>query len=110
MYQIFSDQVRSAQITSAMQQLDKQIRYRIIDPAQLPTEPVNASTNQVILVAMIMGLGVGAGFIYLLEFIDQSFKSVDEVENYLGLIVLGTVPRIDFEDRAQAVKKGKFSF
>ncbi|MFQ5632263.1 MAG: GumC family protein [bacterium] len=110
MYQIFADQVRSAQITSAMQKFDKQIRYRIIDPAQLPTEPVNASTNQVILVALIMGIGIGAGFIYLLEFIDQSFKSVDEVENYLGLIVLGTVPRIDFDDRAQAAKKKTFSF
>lgn len=110
MYQIFADQVRSAQISSAMQQLDKRIRYRIIDPAQLPTEPVNASTNQVIIVALLMGLGIGAGFIYLLEFIDQSFKSVDEVENYLGLIVLGTVPRIEFEERAQDTKKRKFAF
>jgi uncharacterized protein involved in exopolysaccharide biosynthesis len=107
-YQIFADQVRSAQITSAMQKLDKEIRYKIIDPAQLPTEPVNASTTQVILVALIMGLGVGAGFIYLLEFIDQSFKSVDEVENYLGLIVLGTVPRIDF-DMQQSANKKKFT-
>lgn len=110
MYQIFAEQMRSAQITSAMQKLDKQIRYKIIDPAQLPTEPVNASTNQVILVALIMGLGVGAGFIYLLEFIDQSFKSVDEIENYLGLIVLGTVPRIDFEVQQQGASKKEFSF
>lgn len=110
MYQIFADQVRSAQITSAMQEVDKQIRYRVLDPAQLPTEPVNASTNQVILVALIMGLGVGAGFVYLLEFIDQSFKSVDEVENYLGLVVLGTVPKVEFIDRAQTTKKNKLSF
>lgn len=109
LYQTFSEQVRSAQITGAMQELDKQIRYRIIDPAQLPTEPVTASTNQVILVALLMGLGIGAGFIYLLEFIDQSFKSVDDVEDYLGLIVLGTVPKIDFNERAAMAKKQKFS-
>ncbi|MCA9743963.1 MAG: hypothetical protein H6695_11765 [Deferribacteres bacterium] len=110
MYQIFADQVRSAQITGAMQEVNRQIRYRVIDPAQLPTKPVNASTNQVILVSLIMGLGVGAGFIYLLEFIDQSFKSVDEVENYLGLVVLGTVPKVEFVDKAQTAKKNNFSF
>ena len=110
MYNTFADQVRSAQITSAMQEVDRQIRYRVLDPAQLPTEPVNASTNQVILVALIMGLGVGAGFVYLLEFIDQSFKSVDEVENYLGLVVLGTVPKVEFINRAQTTKKNSFSF
>ncbi len=110
MYQTFLDQVRSAQIRTAMQALDKDLRFRIIDPAQLPTEPINASTNQVIIISLLLGLGLGGGFIYTLEFIDQSFKSVEEVENYLGLVVLGTVPKIDFEERMGKSKKRKLPF
>jgi len=105
LYQAFLEQVRSSKIRGAMKDLDKEIRYRVINPAQLPTDPITASTNQVILVALVMGLGFGGGFIYLLEFFDQSFKSVESVEDYLGLIVLGTVPRINFEERGNAKKR-----
>ena len=108
-YQTFLEQVRSSQIRAAMSSLDKEIRYKIIDPAQLPTEPINAGTNQVILVALVLGIGLGSGFIYLLEFIDQSFKSAEDIEDYLGLIVLGTIPKINFEERTLGRRKKKFS-
>ena len=50
--------------------------------------------NKIMLIAVFGGLGFGIGAVYLLEFFDHSFKSVEDVETYLGVTVLGTVPRI----------------
>lgn len=105
LYQIFLQQATSAEINHALQEVNNEIQFKILEPAQVPIEPINANANQVIILSLALGLGFGGGFIYLLEFIDQSFKSVDDVENYLGLIVLGTVPKINFEERMTGKKK-----
>ena len=113
-YQIFLEQVQSMKIREAMQQTEAQILYRILDPAQIPVVPVNTEAKKLILMALLVGLGIGGGLVYLLEMLDNSFKSVDEVEKYLGLIVIGTVPKINFgnqdgKDRKWAIPVVAFS-
>ena len=104
-YQTFVDQVQSMKIREAMQRSEAQILYRLLDPAQIPVTPINTDLQKVVLFSLIMGFGVGGGMVYLLEFMDNSFKSVDEVENYLGLMVIGTVPRIEFGEQQRSKKK-----
>jgi capsular exopolysaccharide synthesis family protein len=53
---------------------------------------------QVLAIAIFAALAVSAATILVLTYLDTSFKSVDEVEDLLGIPVLSAVPRFD-EDR-----------
>lgn len=90
----FQGQARGLSIKKELRERDAQTRYRILDPAHLPVTPMTDDQNKIMLIAVFGGLGFGIGTVYLLEFFDHSFKSVDDVEAYLGVTVLGTIPRI----------------
>ena len=40
------------------------------------------------------GLGLGGGLIFLLEYLNTSFRSSDDIESYLGFSVLASLPLI----------------
>lgn len=68
----------------------------VIDLAQVSLVPVKPNVKLNILVAAMLGLMVALGIAFLLEFLDQTIKTTDDVSRYLDLPVLGSVPR--FED------------
>lgn len=90
----FQGQARGLSLKKELRQKDAQARYRILDPANRPVKPMTDDQNKIMLIAVFGGLGFGIGAVYLLEFFDHSFKSVEDVEAYLGVTVLGTIPRI----------------
>ncbi|NUO79146.1 hypothetical protein HUU05_03645 [candidate division KSB1 bacterium] len=90
----FEDQTRGTILKEEFRRADAEVRFRVIDPANRPVTPITDDQNKIILIAIFGGLGCGIGAVYLLEFFDHSFKSVDEIENFLGLNVLGTIPKI----------------
>jgi uncharacterized protein involved in exopolysaccharide biosynthesis len=96
---VFQEQARGSQIREAMQRSEAEVRYKILDPANRPITPTNADQFKILFMAVFGGLGCGVGVVYLLEFFDHSFKSVEEVEKVLGLTVLGTIPKLDFSEK-----------
>jgi capsular polysaccharide biosynthesis protein len=42
----------------------------------------------------LMGIGLGIGLVFGLEQIDQRFKTVDEIQDYLQIPALGVIPTI----------------
>lgn len=97
----FKEQAEGTRLKDDLTRSDVNIRYRIIDPASKPVAPIKDDPNRIIMLAALGGIGCGVGFVYALEFFDHSFKSVDEVESFLGLTVLGTVPKIAAIDNLQ---------
>ncbi|MCF7838616.1 MAG: polysaccharide biosynthesis tyrosine autokinase [Candidatus Marinimicrobia bacterium] len=65
----------------------------IIDPAEMPQRPVSPNFFLNIFLSLVLGLGAGIGLAYFIEYLDTSMKTVDEVERYLALPVLGIVPQ-----------------
>jgi capsular polysaccharide biosynthesis protein len=47
----------------------------------------------------VLGFALGLGAALLAEFMDTSFKKVEEIQSHLGLPVLGVAPRIEFLKR-----------
>lgn len=68
--------------------------FNIVEPARISFEPVKAVKIKIITMGIILGLGLGLGLIYGLEQIDQRFKSVDEIQEYLKIPALGMIPTI----------------
>ncbi|HHV61075.1 MAG TPA: hypothetical protein GXX51_00290 [Firmicutes bacterium] len=66
-----------------------------IDPAIIPDRPIKPRKLLNVAIAALLALFVGCGFAFVMEYIDNSFKTPEEIEKYLGLPVLGTIPHMD---------------
>ncbi|MDM0847800.1 Wzz/FepE/Etk N-terminal domain-containing protein [Clostridium perfringens] len=65
---------------------------QVIQKAQLPEHPVSPNKKLNILIAFVLGLMVGVGVVLLLEYLDNTFKSREELEKTLELPIIGTIP------------------
>ena len=63
-----------------------------IDKANVPTIPVRPDLFLNTIIGMLVGGILGLGLALLLEYIDPTFKSAEEVERWLDIPVLGSVP------------------
>lgn len=68
---------------------------QIIQKAQLPEHPVSPNKKLNILIAFFLGLMVGVGVVLLIEYLDNTFKSREDLENTLELPIIGTIPDYD---------------
>ena len=64
----------------------------IVDKAQIPKMPVKPQPSLNIAAAFLGGLMAAVGLIFLLDYLDDTIKTSADVEKYLGLPVLGTIP------------------
>ncbi len=69
------------------------IPVEIIDQAEAPTRPVSPNLIMDILMSILIGLVSGIGLAYFIEYLDTSIKTVEDVEQWIGLPVLGLIPQ-----------------
>jgi non-specific protein-tyrosine kinase len=67
----------------------------VVEPAQANPDPVRPRVRLNMLLAGAVGLSLALGLIFLLESLDNTLKSADDLSRSLGLTVLGTVGRIE---------------
>ena len=63
--------------------------------------PINADHTKLMIVAIGIGVIVGIGFAFLLDSLDHSIRSSEDIENLIGIPVIGRVSKI------KRVKRGK---
>lgn len=68
-------------------------KIRVIQPAAVPERPIKPQKLRILLLGLMAGLGGGVLLALLLNAIDASLNTVDDVEAGLGLAVLAAVPR-----------------
>lgn len=66
----------------------------ILEPARLPLYAIGPNTNQNLLIAAALGLLLGLGGAFLLEYLDDSIKSAEDVSQLLQLSLIGSIARI----------------
>lgn len=71
---------------------------KIIQKAKMPEKPVSPNKKLNILIAFVLGLMVSVGLSLLLEFMDNTYKSKEELEKVVDLPVLGVIPELDVEN------------
>ncbi|AKX52918.1 GumC family protein [Thiopseudomonas alkaliphila] len=86
--------------TTATSDLDT-ANARVVDKAVVPKVPVKPKKALIVLLATFLAGLVGVGLSLLLEMLNNTFKSVDDVEQKLNLPVLGLLPLIKKHDRKQ---------
>jgi capsular polysaccharide biosynthesis protein len=95
-----NDPVKAAQIADVLAEEFSQVvvgLYRIenidiIDRAQVPINPVGpAKMRNTVLAAFAAGM-FAVGLVVLLDFLNTKIKTSEDVENHLGLSVIGSIP------------------
>jgi polysaccharide biosynthesis transport protein len=74
-----------------------------IEAAVPPEEPVSPKVLLNLAIGSVMGLLLGIGTALLLEALDNSVKTVKEVQAIFDLTVLGTIPQLDGEKKVSAI-------
>jgi len=83
-----------AEIAVNMEKKQKGEQFRIIDHAVLPEKPYSPDVKMLFFGSVAIGLGLGAGLIFLLDLSNPSLKMTKEYETSFGLAVLTTIPKI----------------
>jgi len=72
----------------------------IVRPALIPTVPTNIPSKVMIVVTGIfMGLVIGIVFTFVAETLDTSIGTIEDVENLLGVPVLGLIPIMGTDEK-----------
>lgn len=70
----------------------KASNIRVVDPAVAPTRPVKPRVVLNLALGLMLGLGFGVGLAFLLEHMDNTMKSPDDIEHFLGMPALAMIP------------------
>lgn len=60
--------------------------------SRLPKSPVGPARLRNIIIAFLLSLGAGVGLAFLLDFLDDTVKSVEDVDRYIHLPALALIP------------------
>lgn len=70
---------------------------RVVDEAEIPHKPVSPRPLVYMFIAFLIALFLVLGVIFLLDYLDDTFKNSEDVEKYLGLKVIAAIPSLDME-------------
>ena len=70
-----------------------------IEPASVPDVPIRPRTMMNTVLATVVGLMLAVGIIFLVEHLDDTLKTPDEVERALGVPVLGFIADMQYKGK-----------
>lgn len=93
-YQSLLSKKLNAQMSEELEKRQKGEQFRVIDPAVAPEKPFKPDMQKIMLMAAVLGFGLGGGLAYVRESLDPAFYTAEEVETYLGKKVLVSLPKV----------------
>lgn len=79
----------------------------IVETANIPNEKASPSLSKNAVMGGLLGVILAAAIILLVYLTNDTIKSQEDVEKYLQLSVLGTIPLMEMEKKSRKQKKGK---
>jgi len=76
---------------------------RIVDPAVVPLKHEKSKKKQIVIAAFVLTLAAGVGLILLLDMLDSTIHSIKDVEDRLGMPMLGLLPLLKFNSKKQSM-------
>lgn len=67
----------------------------IIEPAVVPGVPSGPIKSKIVMTATAIGVIMAAGIVILLEFMDNTIQSSDDIEKHLGVPVLAQINKLE---------------
>ena len=106
-YRSLLDKKLNARLSGNLEKRQKGEQFRILDPANLPQKPETPDRVKIMWLALALGCGLGGGGVVALEFYRPVFRRSDEVESFLKLRVLASIPNFgSVSDRTKKLLSG----
>ncbi|MCP4267903.1 MAG: polysaccharide biosynthesis tyrosine autokinase, partial [Candidatus Brocadiaceae bacterium] len=90
MYEILLKRLKETDITGELQSSN----IRIVDYAETPRASIKPKKKRNVLLGAILGLFVGVGLAFFLEYLDNTIKRPEDVEQYLDIQLLGIIEKV----------------
>ena len=97
-YVMLAKRLEEAKVAEAMVSTEVQV----VDNPTIPHEPVQPKKILTLSLALLMGLIVGSVYTVSSALLNRTIRTKEEVEGFLGLPVLGTVPDVSSLSKANA--------
>jgi polysaccharide biosynthesis transport protein len=81
---------RELQITAN----DKPNNVSVATQARVPGAPIGPARTRNIFLALILSLAAGVGLAFLLDYLDDTLKSVNDIDRYIHLPALAVIPAL----------------
>ncbi|HEY7544915.1 MAG TPA: polysaccharide biosynthesis tyrosine autokinase, partial [Blastocatellia bacterium] len=93
---------------SKIQVAEQRNNMRIIEPAPVPGGPIGPQRTRSIMIALFLSLAVGVALAFFLNYLDNTVKTVEDVNRYAQLPALSVIPAIGANSsRSLSSKKRK---
>jgi len=87
-YEILLKQSKEIDLTGQMESSN----IRVVDPAEVPRYPIKPRIFLNILLAIVLGLFLGTGLAFFVEYMDNTPKTPGDVVRRIGVPVMGALP------------------
>lgn len=104
--QILANEIRKAAAEHITNVMDIQA-VNVVDEANLPTEPASPSVLKWTAIAALLGAFLCAAVILVHFMLDDTVKTSDDVEKYLGLSTLGMIPIREDAEHGKKSRRGQ---
>ena len=81
--------------------------FNVVDMANIPNEKSSPSLSKNGIIGGLLGVILATAIILIVYLTNDTVKSQEDVEKYLQLSVLGTIPLMEMEKKSKKQKKGK---
>ncbi|MDA3789930.1 MAG: Wzz/FepE/Etk N-terminal domain-containing protein [Desulfobacula sp.] len=83
-----------SEIAVNMEKKQKGEQFRILDHARLPQRPISPDVKMLFVLSLVIGLGLGGGIVFLIEFLNTSIKNPEQIESEFDLPLLASIPSL----------------
>ena len=100
LYDLFLTRFKETDISQDVQALQSTVG-RIVDPALVATTPYKPQKKRIVMISLILGFLFATMLAFLLEYLDNTIKNADDVEQKLGIPLLGTLPKLKIRKKEE---------
>ncbi|MCJ7602551.1 MAG: Wzz/FepE/Etk N-terminal domain-containing protein [Desulfobulbaceae bacterium] len=99
-----SQKLMEANVAYGLEKDQKGERFTLIDPARLPEKPEKPNRLAILLIGIVLGIGAGVAGAALMEFSDESVRTVEILARETSFPVLAAIPMISCAEDMQQHK------
>ena len=100
-YQSLLDKKLQAELAANMERKQKGERFKVLDQAKIPERPFKPNRQKIILFGVFLGMAIGGGLVGLIEYLDHSFYKIEDLEQFTGISVIASIPKIKAKKLAE---------
>jgi uncharacterized protein involved in exopolysaccharide biosynthesis len=83
-----------SELSENVEKQQKGEQFRVVEPANFPVKPIRPNRLLIVLAGLAGGLVGGVGLAVLLETMDTSFKKSDDINTFVNVPLLATIPAV----------------